>query len=518
MHSGKPPSQNVHQAPGIQVFEDLKEHCTAPRLSSELVLMESLRTAHPDHLVVRTSKHFCDLLAYAREGNAEATLKTQNGDYDAFRRYVASGKRIDREPGVLTDSVQWGCYDYRWDGKDYTIYKHEYMDQGRGLVMNFYICYQAGAETIKSGKSSDVDSLMNACGEWTHELHEEIYVFDGFWQKSKDLYKSVSGSTWDEVILDPTMKDKLIEDVEVFFDNRDLYKQLAVPWKRGIIFHGQPGNGKTISIKALMCSLYARELTVPSLYVKSLQGCNGPQYAIRQIFEHARSMSPCLLIFEDLDSLVTDKVRSYFLNEVDGLESNDGILMIGSTNHLEKLDPAISKRPSRFDRKYHFKLPAESERVLYCEYWRKKVSKSRLVDFPEEACPIIAKLTEGFSFAYLKELFVMTLLSVARGNVVPEPAVPQKSEAANGVENEINGEAGTDGTDTKRTIPNVEIPEALQDNILLNMARHHIEILLDDMDNSEEDGDVVKTADDTSNTRKILGTMIARRVQPINAV
>ena len=44
-------------------------------------------------------------------------------------------------------------------------------------------------------------------------------------------------------------------------------------------------------------------------------------------------MSPCLLVFEDLDSLITDKVKSFFLNEVDGLESNDGIMMIGSTNY-----------------------------------------------------------------------------------------------------------------------------------------------------------------------------------------
>lgn len=47
-------------------------------------------------------------------------------------------------------------------------------------------------------------------------------------------------------------------------------------------------------------------------------------------------------MFEDLDSIVTDGVRSYFLNEVDGLENNDGIFMVGSTNHLERLDPGIS--------------------------------------------------------------------------------------------------------------------------------------------------------------------------------
>lgn len=62
-------------------------------------------------------------------------------------------------------------------------------------------------------------------------------------------------------------------------------------------------------------------------------------------------MAPCLLIFEDLDSMIDDDNRSYFLNEVDGMDTNDGLLMIATTNHFDKLDPGLSNRPSRFDRK-----------------------------------------------------------------------------------------------------------------------------------------------------------------------
>ena len=97
--------------------------------------------------------------------------------------------------------------------------------------------------------------------------------------------------------------------------------------------YGPPGNGKTISMRALMNSLSKRTEPIASLYVKSLVARGGPEYAIRSIFLKARASAPCLLILEDIDSLVTDKVRSYFLNEVDGLERNDGILILGSTNH-----------------------------------------------------------------------------------------------------------------------------------------------------------------------------------------
>lgn len=68
----------------------------------------------------------------------------------------------------------------------------------------------------------------------------------------------------------------------------------------------------------------------------------GPERSIAMVFAKAREFAPCYLVFEDLDTIVTDDVRSYFLNEVDGLKSNDGIFMIGSTNHLERLDPGIS--------------------------------------------------------------------------------------------------------------------------------------------------------------------------------
>lgn len=77
----------------------------------------------------------------------------------------------------------------------------------------------------------------------------------------------------------------------------------------------------------------ARPKPITTLVVKTLAQRSGPQMSVRQIFTKARQIAPCLLLFEDIDSLVTDQVRSYFFNEVDGLENNEGILMIGSTNN-----------------------------------------------------------------------------------------------------------------------------------------------------------------------------------------
>jgi len=107
---------------------------------------------------------------------------------------------------------------------------------------------------------------------------------------------------------------------------------------------------------------------IPPLYVKSFHstsdfhslclkysrislGWAGDEASMKQVFGKARQLAPCMLILEDLDSLITDQNRSFFLNELDGLEGNDGLLIVGTTNHFDRLDPGLSSRPSRFDRK-----------------------------------------------------------------------------------------------------------------------------------------------------------------------
>lgn len=89
--------------------------------------------------------------------------------------------------------------------------------------------------------------------------------------------------------------------------------------------------------------------------------------------------------------------------------------MVASTNHLDQLDPGLSSRPSRFDRKYLFPLPSKEERVLYCDYWRGKLKSKPSIEFPKKLCAAIAGITQDFSFAYLKEAFVATLLTIANG-------------------------------------------------------------------------------------------------------
>ncbi|UJO24658.1 uncharacterized protein CLAFUR5_13631 [Fulvia fulva] len=485
------------------LFGRTKALFSAKTANTELNIVEAIRSIYPDKHVTPVHKGFANLTEFAQAGHATATLRRDGNEYLHNRQYIPPASRMESGDGKLVESVKLGLYDYTHQDQTCLVYYAEW-SSSCGTTMMYFVLTPASAASAEC--SEQADNLIKAAGKWSSQLHEEVYVFDsGRWMKDHKLWEAVQNSYWDDVILDPAMKDTLINDVENFFDSRAVYEEYSVPWKRGIILHGTPGCGKTISIKALMNSLQKRN--VASMYVKSFEAQDGQQFSIRQIFRQARIMAPCMLIFEDLDSLVVDKVRSYFLNEVDGLEDNDGILMIGSTNHLERLDPGIAKRPSRFDRKYHYKLPGERERILYCEYWRKKLQKNSSVNFDQEICNVVAQLTEGFSFAYMKELFVQTLLAIVGGRADIEDddeedfydhakEAAKETKIAEGSGSLLKSDETVETTTViseaaeskpQHTMPDATIPEHLQPNSLMRILHKQTKALWQEMDNTADE-------------------------------
>ncbi|KAG9550002.1 P-loop containing nucleoside triphosphate hydrolase protein, partial [Aureobasidium melanogenum] len=383
------------------------EHASARRVDTNAVLVEAIRREYPQlHLTV-TPTYSCNLLAFAASGKAAAAPIDKENDRLYVQHFSPPAKRLNGDNGRLVEDVRFGKFLIDWAGKEYVVYVAEGRDgqEAYPQVRNQYILSSSVQATEK---------LLLEAGRFTSSVDGAVLVFDkGYWQKSRELWESIQEAEWSNVILDEDMKKDLIRDVETFFDNQDTYRKLKVPWKRGEIFWGPPGCGKTISIKALMHSLYKRKDPVPTLYVRSLAGYGGPEASLATIFGQARRYAPCFLIFEDLDAIITDQTRSYFLNEVDGLTSNDGIFMVGSTNHLDRLDPGISKRPSRFDRKYLFPNPNHEQRVMYAQFWQRKLKDNKEIEFPDKLCEAVSSITDGFSFAYMQEAFVASLLALA---------------------------------------------------------------------------------------------------------
>lgn len=246
------------------------------------------------------------------------------------------------------------------------------------------------------GPSDSVLDFVAAVRAFSKGNGPETKIYKGWWDTSPNIDRAIEKASWDDVIL-PAEIEALIEQNAIkFFDAKEQFARLGVPWKRGLLMTGPPGNGKTHLIRAIL-----NRLPVPRLIVKSF---GEDQDDIEEVFDQVRAMAPCVLVLEDIDSLIPPMLLSAVLNSLDGAEPLDGVLILATTNHPEKLDPAIRCRPSRFDRVIEFGAPALPERVrLLNKFLSRLPDEAKLLPFEVEE---VALLAEGFSYAYMKELAV----------------------------------------------------------------------------------------------------------------
>lgn len=202
--------------------------------------------------------------------------------------------------------------------------------------------------------------------------------------------------TWDDLYLPADLKKEVIDSVEGFLMSKEFYKEHKLPWKRGILLYGTPGNGKTTIIKIIMSMYDFKPITV-------VPEANAE--AVRDAFSYAQEASPALLYFEDLGSLLEKHLDlSTFLNLMDGVATNNGLLVVATTNEIEKLKDSISDRPSRFDRKFEIPLPNYDLAYIYLKRWFGKMLTASKYKY-------LAKLAvdNGFSFDYLKEFYISSM-------------------------------------------------------------------------------------------------------------
>ncbi|MCR2804101.1 AAA family ATPase [Paenibacillus soyae] len=210
---------------------------------------------------------------------------------------------------------------------------------------------------------------------------------------------SAAPVTREDVFMDETLKTHIYRSVDEFFsEEASFFKTYNIPYKRGILLYGKPGNGKTTLVKSIASTIGA-----PVAYWQITEFTNSE--SISEVFSAAVRMAPMVLVIEDIDSM-PESCRSFFLNILDGVASKEGVFLIGTTNYPERIDPALMNRAGRFDRSYEVKLP--DERLRYAYLLRKGME--RVVDRGEVEA--LARRTDGFTFAQLGELYVSAALQL----------------------------------------------------------------------------------------------------------
>lgn len=361
------------------------------RLPEQVLLFEAqrrLEALHPSCWVMHTHSNLFRHHQFAREGQATLRIRTEHGT-------VVEDWPDDDCTEITRDLV------HRWD---------EVTWQGRSFeVITLTLradCNTEQAFFVVGADETTVRAFFLAVCDWCATPHGAVLVFaEGHFSRSTTLQTQIDRASLDDLILPDELRTQLRGDVQRFVQGRAAYEQHGVAWKRGLLLIGPPGNGKTHTLRALIA-----ETKWPVIYVKSFRGRHSdPEEGIGRVFARARRASPCVVVLEDLDCLIDDTNRAVLLNELDGFAENSGLLVLASTNHPEKLDRSLLDRPSRFDRKLHFGLPAPTERRRYLEKWQRSLAPA--LELTEAGLVTLVEGTHGFTFAYLKELTLGAMLA-----------------------------------------------------------------------------------------------------------
>jgi transitional endoplasmic reticulum ATPase len=244
----------------------------------------------------------------------------------------------------------------------------------------------------------------------------------------REVYLETPDVKWTEIGGLEAVKRELAEAVEWPLKYPDLYKAIGYTMPRGILLYGVSGTGKTLMAKAVATESEANFISVrgPELLSKWV---GESERGVREVFRRARQAAPCVIFFDEIDaiaptrgmggeSMVTERVVSQLLTELDGIQSLQGVVVLAATNRLDMVDSALL-RPGRFDKIINIPMPDKESRKMILEIHMagkpiiKSVDVQRLVD-----------MTEGFSGADLAAL-VNTAVSMVLQEYVAKYPKPE---------------------------------------------------------------------------------------------
>ena len=219
----------------------------------------------------------------------------------------------------------------------------------------------------------------------------------------REVFVDVPNVKWEDIGGLKDVKDQLRETVEWPLKYSKIYKHMKANQPKGVLLYGPPGTGKTLIAKAIANESEANFISIKGPEFLS-KWVGESERAVREVFRKARQAAPCIIFFDEIETISqtrgnmgesneTERVISQILTELDGLEELHGVMIIAATNRPDIIDPALL-RPGRFDKIIEITLPKSIEDRM--EIFKIHLKGRPVADINLKA---LAELTDGFNGA-----------------------------------------------------------------------------------------------------------------------
>jgi transitional endoplasmic reticulum ATPase len=340
--------------------------------------------------------------------------------------------RFDRELAINVPDKQGRLSIMKIHTRTMPISKDVNLDEIAAVTHGF-----VGADLSSLCKEAAMAVLRKVLPKIKADEKEEIpnEILEGLKVTRKDFFealKSVRPSAMREVLVETpnikwedvggleSVKQEIKEAVEWPMKFPEKFTRLGIKPPRGVLLYGPPGTGKTLLAKAVATESEANFIQVKGPSLLSMW-VGKSEEGVRKIFERARQVAPCIIFFDEIDSLaarrglevgsrVTEQVLNQLLAEMDGLEELQNVTVIGATNRPDLLDPAIL-RPGRFDKILLIGPPSKAGRLEVFKIHTKNMPLAKDIDIDE-----LAERAEGYVGADIESVCREAALTALRKN------------------------------------------------------------------------------------------------------
>lgn len=230
-----------------------------------------------------------------------------------------------------------------------------------------------------------------------------------------------------------TNSEKVVTEIQKFWDREHLFKEYGLVYKRGIILWGPPGSGKSSIIQIIMKDVVERGGIVvkfghPSMFTEGMR-----------ILREIEPDTPVVVLMEDIDSIISMFNESDVLNILDGVDKVNKCVFLATTNYPENLGARIMNRPSRFDKRFKIGHPNKESRLLYLKHIIGSEERIKALGIEIDRW---VNDTNGFSIAHLKELFVAVVILGDEYSTAVKTLTKMREKRISSEEDERTGSMG----------------------------------------------------------------------------